>query len=55
MAKAAEKTANSVLDSSAFLAMLKTEPGWDRVVVALPTAAISSVNAAEVYSVSRGW
>ncbi len=55
MAKAAEKTANSVLDASAFLAMIKSEPGWDRVAVALPTAAMSSVNAAEVYSKLSEW
>lgn len=37
-----------VLDASAVLALMRAEPGADRVVEALPTALMSSVNAAEV-------
>ena len=44
-----------VLDSSAILAMIKAEPGWERVVAALPGAVMSSVNAAEVYSKLIEW
>ena len=39
---------NTVIDASALLAMLQDEPGGDRVVAALPDAAISAVNVSEV-------
>jgi ribonuclease VapC len=39
---------NAVIDASALLAMLQDEPGSDRVVAALPDAAISAVNLSEV-------
>jgi PIN domain nuclease of toxin-antitoxin system len=39
-----------ILDASAILALMRAEPGADQVAAALPTAAISSVNAAEVIS-----
>lgn len=38
----------SVLDASAALAVINLEPGCETVVTALPTAIISTVNAAEV-------
>lgn len=41
---------NDVLDASALLALLGSEPGAARVYAALPTASISAVNLAEVYS-----
>ena len=37
-----------VLDASAILALIRAEPGADRVLAALPNAVWSSVNAAEV-------
>jgi PIN domain nuclease of toxin-antitoxin system len=37
-----------VIDSSALLAMLQREPGWERVVEALALARISAVNWSEV-------
>ena len=40
----------SVLDASALLALLDSEPGADLVKTAIPTAVISTVNLAEVYS-----
>lgn len=36
-----------VLDASALLALLNTEPGWERVEEALPVAIVSAVNLAE--------
>jgi ribonuclease VapC len=39
---------NTVIDASALLAMLQDEPGSNRVVEALPDAAISAVNISEV-------
>ena len=42
--------ADSVMDASAVLALLRGEPGQDRVMAALPTAAISAANYAEVIS-----
>ena len=42
--------ATCVLDASAVLAMIRAEPGWDKVAAALPTAAMSTVNAAEVFA-----
>lgn len=47
--------ANCVLDASAVLAMIKAEPGWDKVASALPGAAMSSVNAAEVFAKLADW
>lgn len=41
---------DSVLDASAVLALLDSEPGADRVLAAIPSALISTVNLAEVYS-----
>ncbi|HUF86772.1 MAG TPA: type II toxin-antitoxin system VapC family toxin [Thermohalobaculum sp.] len=38
----------AVIDASALLAMLQGEPGGDRVVSAMPNAAISTVNISEV-------
>jgi ribonuclease VapC len=45
-----------VLDASAVLALLRSEPGADKVAVCLPAAIISSVNLAEVIAkgVERG-
>jgi PIN domain nuclease of toxin-antitoxin system len=40
--------ADWVLDASAVLALMRSEPGADRVIAALPTSVIASVNAAEV-------
>ena len=40
--------ADWVLDASAVLALIRSEPGADKVVAALPTAQLASVNAAEV-------
>src|ERR1700722_9310771 len=40
--------ADWVLDASAVLALIRSEPGADQVVAALPTAQLASVNAAEV-------
>jgi ribonuclease VapC len=37
-----------LLDASALLALLRKEAGWDRVMEALPRAAIGAVNLAEV-------
>src|SRR5581483_6848679 len=37
-----------VLDASAVLALIRSEPGADKVLAALPTAQLASVNAAEV-------
>lgn len=42
-----------VLDSSALLCLLNSEPGEDQVAAALPEAVISSVNLAEVVSKLR--
>jgi PIN domain nuclease of toxin-antitoxin system len=41
----------SVLDSSAVLALLKQEPGWEQVLAGLQQSVISSVNQAEVLRV----
>lgn len=41
---------DSVLDASAVLALLDSEPGADQVLAAIPSALISTVNLAEVYS-----
>jgi PIN domain nuclease of toxin-antitoxin system len=41
---------NAVLDASALLALLGSEAGADQVHAAIPTASISAVNLAEVYS-----
>lgn len=41
---------NSVLDASALLALLNLEPGREQVKVAVPSALVSTVNLAEVYS-----
>lgn len=40
-----------VLDSSAALAVLQREPGWESVAKMLPSSAISAVNASEVVTV----
>jgi PIN domain nuclease of toxin-antitoxin system len=40
--------ADWVLDASAVLALIRAEPGADKVLAALPTAQLASVNAAEV-------
>jgi ribonuclease VapC len=47
--------ADAVLDASAFLALLKGEPGWDRVAAVLPGSVMCSVNAAEVYAKLADW
>ena len=47
--------ATCVLDASAILAMIKAEPGWDKVAAALPGAAISTVNVAEVFAKLADW
>ncbi len=47
--------ADVVLDASAFFAMIKREPGWQKVVAALPGSVICSVNAAEIYSKISDW
>lgn len=49
---AAEKI---VFDASAILAMVRGEPGWDRVLAVLPDGVMSTVNAAEVYSKLEDW
>jgi PIN domain nuclease of toxin-antitoxin system len=48
--------ASAVLDSSALLAVMNTEPGADAVIAAMADAVISTVNVAEVVSklVERG-
>jgi ribonuclease VapC len=45
----------AVLDTSAFLAVFKNEPGADRVVAVMHDCVMSSVNAAEVYSKLADW
>lgn len=40
--------ADWVLDASAVLALMRSEPGFERVLAALPSAQLASVNAAEV-------
>ena len=45
----------AVLDTSAFLAVLKNEPGADVVVGVLHDCIMSSVNAAEVYTKLSEW
>jgi ribonuclease VapC len=47
--------ADVVLDTSAFLALVRGERGWDNVAAVLPNAVICSVNAAEVYSRLSDW
>jgi len=47
--------AGVVLDASAIIAMIRAERGWNRVVTEMPTAQISTVNAAEVYSKLSEW
>ena len=44
-----------VLDSSAILAVIKAESGWDKVAAVLPGAAITAVNAAEIFSKLVEW
>ena len=45
----------AVLDTSAFLAVFKNEPGADRVVAVMHDCVMSSVNVAEVYSKLAEW
>jgi ribonuclease VapC len=45
----------AVLDTSAFLAVFKNEPGADKVVAVLHDCLISSVNAAEVHTKLSDW
>ena len=47
--------ADVVLDTSAFLALVRGEPGWDNVVAVLPGSVICSVNAAEAYARLSDW
>jgi ribonuclease VapC len=44
-----------VLDASAYLAMLKSERGWHRVLEVLPNAVMTSINAAEIYAKLSEW
>jgi ribonuclease VapC len=44
-----------VLDTSAFLALVRGERGWDNVVAVLPGSVICSVNAAEAYARLSDW
>jgi ribonuclease VapC len=44
-----------VLDASAYLAMLNSERGWHRVLEVLPNAAMTSINAAEIYAKLSEW
>ena len=45
----------AVLDTSAFLAVFKNEPGADKVAAVMHDCVMSSVNAAEVYSKLTEW
>jgi ribonuclease VapC len=45
----------AVLDTSAFLAVFKNEPGADRVVAVMHDCVMSSVNAAEVHTKLTEW
>lgn len=47
--------AHVVLDSSSVLAVIKGELGWDKVAAVLSVAAITSVNAAEIYTKLVEW
>ena len=47
--------ADVVLDTSAFLALVRGERGWDQVVAVLPGSVICSVNAAEAYARFSDW
>ena len=45
----------AVLDTSAFLAVFKNEPGADRVVAVMHDCVMSSVNAAEIHAKLTEW
>ena len=45
----------AVLDTSAFLAVFKNEPGADQVIAVLHDCLMSAVNAAEVYTKLTEW
>ena len=45
----------AVFDTSAILALIRAEPGWDRAAAALPGAVLCAVNAAELYSKLADW
>ena len=45
----------AVLDTSAFLAVFKSEPGADRVMAVMHDCVMSSVNAAEVHTKLAEW
>jgi len=47
--------ADRVLDTSAFLALVRGERGWDNVAAVLPGSVICSVNAAEAYTRLSDW
>lgn len=47
--------ADVVLDTSAFLALVRGERGWDQVVAVLAGSVICSVNAAEAYARLSDW
>ena len=47
--------AGVVLDASAVIALIRGELGWNRVMTEMPTALISSVNAAEVFAKLSEW
>ena len=44
-----------VFDSSAYLALVRAEPGWHKVAEALPFVTMCTVNAAEVFSKFSEW
>lgn len=47
--------AKVVFDTSAILALVRAELGWDRAAAVFPTAVLCSVNAAEAYSKFAEW
>jgi ribonuclease VapC len=47
--------AKVVFDTSAILALVKAELGWDRAAALFPTAVLCTVNAAEAYSKFAEW
>lgn len=47
--------AKVVFDTSAILALVKAEPGWDRAAAMFPAAVLCTVNAAEVYTKFAEW
>ena len=47
--------AKVVFDTSAILALIKAEPGWDKAAAVFPSAVLCTVNAAEVYTKFAEW